>query len=202
MRGGCDDPQKELETTDDETIEMAKVFLIRHVSPDWNHTGIPYDIPPGPPLSSKGKKEAEALAEFLSSQGVVKLYYSPFERSATTAEIVSTMNGIPCDMDERLTEWREVDERGEQVRERMLSIFENVSKESIELGPIGLVSHGGPTTFLLQGLGIEQEELAKFRKKFDTTNPLPPAGVWKAEQDENNKSWNLKLAFVPSVNQA
>ena len=32
-------------------------------------TNIPYDIHPGPPLSPKGEKEAEALAEFLKAAG-------------------------------------------------------------------------------------------------------------------------------------
>ena len=64
-----------------------KIFLVRHASPDWTRTDIPYDIPPGPPLSPKGEKEAAALAEYLKSEGVVKLYYSPFERSASTAKM-------------------------------------------------------------------------------------------------------------------
>ena len=81
-----------------------KIFLVRHASPDWTRTDIPYDIPPGPPLSPKGEKEAAALAEYLKSEGVVKLYYSPFERSASTAKIVSAANGIPCSEERGLWE--------------------------------------------------------------------------------------------------
>jgi broad specificity phosphatase PhoE len=176
-----------------------KIFLLRHASPDWNCTDIPYDIPPGPPLSQKGEKEAVALAAFLKVQGMVKLYYSTFERSTRTAQVISALNGIACMEDKRLSEWREVDETETQVRERMSSIFGRVAKESAEIGPIGLVSHGGPVALLLRELGIDQDELAMYRKLFDGPNPLPPAGVWKAEQDAGDDSWNLKLEFTPKV---
>ena len=74
---------------------MTKIYLVRHASPDLTLQHIPYDIHPGPPLSPKGEKESEALAEFLNAQGVAKLYYSPFARSARTAEIISARSGIP-----------------------------------------------------------------------------------------------------------
>ena len=182
-----------------EGTAILEIFLIRHASPDWNRADIPYDIPPGPPLSSKGEKEAEALAAFLKTQGVVKLYYSPFERSVRTARVISALNGIPCMEDKRLSEWREVDELETQVRERMSSIFDRAAKESAEIGPIGLVTHAGPVTFLLQELGIDPDELALYRKMFDQPNPLPPAGAWKAEQDPGEYSWNLKLEFIPKA---
>jgi len=176
-----------------------KVFLVRHATPDWNRTDIPYDIPPGPPLSPKGEMEAEALAKFLKSQGVVKLYYSLFERSARTAQIVSSINGIENVEENRLIEWRELSETETKVSSRMKAVFDDAARESAEIGPIGLVSHGGPVAFLLQELGIDREELASYRKKFDRNNPMPPAGVWEAEWNDENNSWNLNLRFMPSV---
>jgi broad specificity phosphatase PhoE len=178
---------------------MTKIYLVRHASPDGTLKNIPYDIHPGPPLSPKGEKEAEALAEFLKAQGVVKLYYSPFERSARTAQIISAHIGIPGAEEKRLAEWREVDEQGTKVAERMSLVFDDISKESARIGPIALVSHGGPIAFLLLALGIENEKLAEFRRKFDSTNPLPPAGVWGAEWNEQDKTWNLDLLFIPSM---
>jgi broad specificity phosphatase PhoE len=180
-------------------LDNIKIFLLRHASPDWNRTDIPYDIPPGPPLSPKGEKEAGQLADFLKTQNVAKLYYSPFVRSARTAQIVSHINEIPIVEEKRLLEWREQDETEDKVNLRMKAIFEHVSKESVEIGPIGLVSHGGPIALLLQELGIEMDELALYRKKFDRTNPIPPAGAWEAEWNEKNHSWNLNLKFIPSV---
>lgn len=177
-----------------------KIFLIRHATPNWDHTDIPYDILPGPALSPKGEKEAEALAEFLKAERVAKLYCSPFERAVRTAAIVSGINEIPCVEERDLSEWREVDEPEAHVHERMVSIFERVVKESAKIGPIGLVSHGGPLALLLLELGINRDELASYRRKFDTTNPLPPAGVWKIEQLSGDGHWDFQLAFIPKVN--
>lgn len=176
-----------------------KIFLVRHARPDWDRKDIPYDILPGPALLPQGEKEAEALATFLKSERVAKLYYSPFERSAKTAKIAATINDIPCIEENGLAEWRGVDESEAQVRERMLSIFERAARESEVVGPIGLVSHGGPIELLLLALGMDKEELAPYRKKFDTTNPLPPAGAWKVEQVDGEHKWNFQLAFTPSV---
>src|SRR5690242_17710410 len=121
---------------------MMKIFLVRHATPDWEHNDIPYDIQPGPKLSPKGEQEAQALADFLKSQGVVRLLYSPFERGARTAQIVAIANGIPSLAEEELAEWPMSSEPEIQVRQRMASVFGRAARESTELGPIGLVSHG------------------------------------------------------------
>ncbi len=174
-----------------------KIFLVRHATPDWNRKDIPYDILPGPLLAPKGEKEAEVLAAFLKSEGVVKLYHSPFERAAKTAQIVSTLNDIPAVEESRLAEWRARDEAEVQVRRRMKAIFDDALQEATT-GSIGLVSHGGPIGALLLELGIDPNELATYRR-FDTTNPLPPAGAWEVEQNGKNNSWNLGLKFIPSL---
>ena len=181
---------------------MKKIYLVRHASPDRSVKDIPYDIRPGPPLSPKGEDEAEAAAAFLKAYGAVKIYYSPFERSARTAQIISARNGIPLVEESRLAEWRSVDEDADKVTERMTRLFEEVEKESAEIGPVALVTHGGPISFLLQALGLEEDRLSAFRKKFDGGNPIPPAGVWSAEWNEDTESWDLNLRFIPSTNGA
>jgi broad specificity phosphatase PhoE len=162
-------------------------------------TDIPYDIHPGPPLSPKGEKEAEALAEFLNAHGIVKLYYSPFARSARTAQIIRARSDIPCVEEIRLVEWCKADEKRDRVTERMSLVFDDIARESAVIGPVALVSHGGPIACLLLALGIEEDALSVFRKKFDGSNPLPPAGVWTAEWDEEAKTWDLVLLFMPAT---
>jgi broad specificity phosphatase PhoE len=176
---------------------MTRVFLIRHASPDWQRRDIPYDIHPGPMLTSKGEKEAEALAAFLKSQQLARLYYSPFERAAKTARIVAALNGIPAVEELKLAEWRMIDEPEGPVRLRMISAFQRAARESAEGGPSGLVSHGGPIALLLQELGLAADVLAKYRTMFDTTNPLPPAGVWKVEEKAGKESWSFEFVFRP-----
>lgn len=136
---------------------------------------------------------------YLKSQGVTRLYYSPFERSARTAMIISAIIGIPCMVDKRLTELREAEETEESTRKRMADIFDEAAKESASVGPIGLVSHGGPITFLLLDIGIDNERLDAFRRKFDRSNPLPPAGAWEAKRNNEGDFWDLDLSFTPSV---
>jgi len=174
-----------------------KVFLIRHASPDWERRDIPYDILPGPMLTLKGEKEAAALAEFLRVVDLAKLYYSPFERAAKTARIVAALNRIPAVEEPGLAEWRAVDELESQVRLRMVSVFNQAALESTDGAPTGLVSHGGPIALLLQGLGIQREELAKYRTMFDSSNPLPPAGVWQVEQLPEPGQWKFAMVFRP-----
>jgi broad specificity phosphatase PhoE len=176
-----------------------KIFLVRHATPDWEHNDIPYDIQPGPGLSPKGEREAESLADFLKSQGVVRLFYSPFERGARTAQIVATANGIPSVEAEGLAEWPMDTEPELHVRQRMSSVFAHAARESAELGPIGLVSHGGPIALLLLELGINQDKLAPYRKMFDTTNPLPPAGVWRVEGCPGEARLDFQLVFRPQA---
>ena len=175
-----------------------KIFIIRHARPDWDRRDIPYDIHPGPMLTAKGEAEAEELAEYLKKEGVAKLYYSPFERAAATAKIVAARNEIEAVEESRLAEWRMIDEPERLARDRMLSTFQRAAEESKEIGPIGLVSHGGPIALLLQELGIDGKELAKYRSQFDTTNPLPPAGAWKVEQNPDNEHWKFELSFRPN----
>jgi broad specificity phosphatase PhoE len=176
---------------------VTTIFLVRHASPDLDRRDLPYDIHPGPPLGPKGEQEAEALADFLQAQGVLKLYYSPFERTARTARVIALRNQIPAVAEKRLMEWRSVDEKSEAVRERMWLAFEDSARESEGLGPIALVSHGAPITFLLLGLGLPEATLSELKVKFDGYNPLPPAGAWAAERNSETEAWHLKLAFVP-----
>jgi broad specificity phosphatase PhoE len=148
-------------------------------------------------LSPKGENEAEELAAFLKSESVIKLYHSPFERAAKTARIVSALNSIPCVEEAKLTEWHSPSEAEPQVRARMKAMFDAAIAEAAGTGPVGLVSHGGPIGVLLDELGIDPGELAAYRTRFDTTNPLPPAGAWEVERNEKD-AWDLRLKFIPS----
>ncbi|MFT3895324.1 MAG: hypothetical protein QM730_27175 [Anaerolineales bacterium] len=67
------------------------------------------------------------------------------------------------------------------------------------MGPIALVSHGGPIALLLLELGLSPDELAPYRTMFDTTNPLPPAGAWKIERANGKDGWEFDLVFTPTM---
>ena len=82
----------------------------------------------------------------------------------------------------------------------MKGIFDEALTEAAGMGSMGLVSHGGPIGVLRQELGMDPKELAAYRTRFDTTNPLPPAAAWEVEQkDGQSNSWNFRLTFIPSL---
>jgi hypothetical protein len=54
---------------------------------------------------------------------------------------------------------------------------------------------------LLLTLGMEKDKLSQFKRKFDSSNPLPPAGVWAVHWNDDNKRWDLNLVFVPSTSE-
>ncbi|MFZ5879441.1 MAG: histidine phosphatase family protein [Chloroflexota bacterium] len=180
-------------------LHTLRLYFIRHATPDWSRTDIPYMTPPGPPLTPKGEQEAQTLGAFLKEQKVVKLYHSPFERTTQTARIAAGIQGIPCLVEPRLVEWHGKVEAAELVRRRMLSMFQEARRESEGIGPIGLVTHGGPVAVLLRELGLADETLAAFQRQFDHANPLPPAGAWEAAWDAERDAWALELKFIPSV---
>lgn len=185
-------------SNDYKKLKPQTLYLIRHASPDWERTDIPYDIPPGPPLTPKGRQEAQALGIFLKDAGVKKLYYSPLERSAHTAQIVAAVAKVPALEQPGLAEWK-TGETEAEIQTRFWPLVEAGIQESVQAGPIGLVTHGGPVAHMLKQLGIDPTRLANHRKMFDHANPLPPAGVWVVERNSDTDDWNLKLVFTPPL---
>ena len=171
------------------------IYLVRHATPDWSRTDLRYDIPPGPPLTPVGEEEARKLGEFLHSAGVVKLYASPLERTMRTAELAAAVAALPVVIDEQIAEWR-LGEKDEEVLARCRPCVEAALAESLEAGPIALVTHGGPIRLLLQTLGLSQAEVDFYRRQFDRDNPLPPAGVWKLAQQEGTLT-TPEMVFAP-----
>lgn len=176
---------------------LPVVYLIRHARPDWSRTDIAYDVPPGPPLTEQGKEEALALGGFLDTEGVRKLYYSPLERSAHTAQIAAAVAKVPAVELADLAEWRKGETEAD-IQARLWPVLEAALDESTNCGPLGLVSHGGPIACLLKQLGIEPGKLETHRRMFDHSNPLPPAGAWVVQRNGGGEGWDLNLVFTPA----
>lgn len=175
---------------------VPTVYLIRHATPDWSRTDLPYAVMPGPPLTPQGVDEAMQLGYFLRQEGVRQLLTSPFERAAHTARIAAGIAGAPVKQEEGLTEWRPGEEVA-SIRARVWPAWEQACVLSQQAGPVALVTHGGPISVLLEGLGLAKDVLEQHKRRFDRNNPLPPAGVWKATLPAPDAAWDLQLAFVP-----
>lgn len=180
---------------------MQTLYLIRHATPDWSRKDIPYEIPPGPPLTDQGQAEARALGHFLAERQPGPWLTSPLERCLQTAEIASRQAGSPTiQVTAELAEIRP-GEPEEDIRQRLNAVLET-ALGTIHNGNAPLLfTHGGPVALLLETLGMDPKEVNS-QRIFDRGNPLPPAGVWRAQRDNPDGPWQLELVFRPQVQAA
>lgn len=178
-------------------LHAPRVFLARHATPDWNRRDIPYDIPPGPPLTAVGEREALALGAYLREQGIVRVYHSPLERTKRTAELATSVCGAELIESYAIAEWRR-DEDEPTVLARVLTLYARAARESSQIGPVALVTHGGCVLSMLGHLGVANAEIDHYRGQFDHRNPLPPAGAWLASQHMQGDMWDVRLSFAPN----
>ncbi len=177
-------------------MSNPNVYLIRHATPDWSRTDLPYHIPPGPPLTAQGEGEANELGQFLKTVSITAIHCSPLERCSRTASIAASHLGLSAQQSLGLSEWKP-GEKHDEVHARIWPMWEEACRASAEAGPVALVTHGGPIAVLLDRLGLIPEALDHYKRLFDRNNPLPPAGAWNATR--TNEVWQLKLAFTPAA---
>ena len=79
------------------------VHLVRHGAVH-NPNGVFYGRLPGYRLSARGQREAQAVAEKLSTRPIYAVWASPLERAQETAAAIAERHGVPVVTDERLTE--------------------------------------------------------------------------------------------------
>ena len=179
---------------------FPSLYLVRHATPDWTRTDIPYHLPPGPPLTPLGESEAAQLGEFLRDMGVRRCLHSPLERCARTAAIAAEVAGATLELDTRLAEIRP-EEKPADILARVWPVWLAASQAAMAGETLALITHGGPTSTLLTELGLSAKDMAHYQAKFDRRNPLPPAGAWRALRPTPDGPWSLGLAFTPQVDQ-
>lgn len=80
---------------------MLRLTLARHASTEWNEAGR-YQGWSDPPLSGKGRREAERLCARLAGETFDRVFASDLLRARETAEIAAP--GVPVETDRRLRE--------------------------------------------------------------------------------------------------
>jgi broad specificity phosphatase PhoE len=180
---------------------MSRIlYLARHATPDWTRTDLPYHLPPGPSLTSQGRKEAAALGKFFEQIDLPRIYTSPLQRCLETAEIAAEVCGSSLEILPELIEWQP-GEKMNDVIERLWPIVEMVldhGRDGDKARPSALITHGGPVAALLTACGMGEDTLTDHRI-YDHSNPVPPAGVWKLSHCAPDQSWMLDLVFVPDT---
>jgi len=84
-------------------VTETRLWLIRHAESTWNAAGR-WQGQADPPLSERGRRQAQTLAEGLRGEGVEVLVASDLRRAAETAEIVAQALGLVARLEPRLRE--------------------------------------------------------------------------------------------------
>jgi broad specificity phosphatase PhoE len=172
------------------------VYLARHGTPDLTRTELVYHLVPGPPLTSLGAREAAALGRYLHERGVRRIWASPLERARRTAEVASRASGATLLIDDRLMEMQP-GETHDDVRARAQPIWDLAISAPTGGGSQALITHGGVVTALLLFIGVSRAIVDEAGGRFDSGNPLPPAGAWEVVGPGVNGRLDATLSFVP-----
>lgn len=176
-------------------MQITDLYMVRHGHPLLN-TGIPYDRPPGPPLSEVGRAEARLAGLYLAGRSIQRLYASPLERAQGTAHAIAAETGLAVITEPALAEHRN-DETFEAVKKRIQDFLFRLEQDSVTR--VALVSHGSPIKAMLQILSREQIDLS--RHIYPNGNHVPTAGIWHAKRnvEKDAQEWALDLVFRPVV---
>ncbi|MGB9552880.1 MAG: histidine phosphatase family protein [bacterium] len=74
----------------------TKLYLVRHGSTAWNEV-VRFRGSADIPLSARGLKQAEALANFLRDARLSAIYTSPQRRAKNTAKIINKFHHLPIE---------------------------------------------------------------------------------------------------------
>ena len=168
------------------------VYLIRHAAPN-RELKIPYDVPPGPPLTAAGQREAREVAEFLSQRGISRVIHSPLERAMQTALALAERVGAEAVGEGGIAEQRR-GEANDAVRARVVDAWERLVASDHTAQ--ALVSHGAPLKLLIEWLTEGRETFAG--RRYDYGNVTPTAGVWQV-RGKPGGPWEVLFIFQPSI---
>jgi 2,3-bisphosphoglycerate-dependent phosphoglycerate mutase len=169
---------------------LSDIYLIRHGTPTQN-AAIPYNRPPGPDLSERGRSEARQAATFLADKGVDHLFASPFARTTQTAEVLVDTLGLPATFTALLQE-HGPGESFETVRVRVRDLLAAAADSPHTR--VAFVSHGSPIRAALLELSKEKIDLTKHN--YPGGNPAPPCGIWHVRRVDEGQL-RFELVFKP-----
>jgi len=151
---------------------VTTIFLARHGESDWN-VEKRFQGHSDRPLTERGREQAHALADLLTSEKIDAVYTSPLSRARETAEIVAARAGLEpvalpelrevdtgswsglsrVDVEARFPEgfarWRsggsgwEDGETYQQMAERVIGALRTIAEDHPN-GRVLIISHGGP----------------------------------------------------------
>lgn len=122
------------------------IYLIRHALARYD-TGVPYHLPPGPPLADAGLEQAAAAARLLRHVRIDRIACSPMRRCLMTAEPLAAQLRLDIQIDEDLGEMK----TGEPLPDMSLRMMRAVLNQA-DVESVALVSHAAPIEQLLMAI--------------------------------------------------
>ena len=169
---------------------LQEIYLLRHAAPDRT-TSIQYNVPPGPPLTPIGQREALQAAHWLRGRAIDMVYVSPFMRTRQTAMIVSEHLLAPFAFVDALQEGAP-GESHDMVRRRISALIQQLDTQAVASAMF--VTHGCCVLASLQLTTNDTIDLSAH--KYDYGNHSPTAGIWHGiRQDDGRYAW--QLVFKP-----
>jgi len=84
-------------------VPTTRILLARHGETEWNRLGR-WQGHADPPLNETGRRQAEALAARLASDGIAAVFSSDLRRASETARIVADRLGLDVEEERALRE--------------------------------------------------------------------------------------------------
>jgi broad specificity phosphatase PhoE len=84
---------------------MRTIHLVRH-GEVHNPEHVVYADLDGFGLSERGRRQANAAGAYLAARDIIAIVQSPLQRAVETAAIIAGAVPVPCETDDRLTEWK------------------------------------------------------------------------------------------------
>lgn len=132
-----------------------KVFLVRHGETEYNAQGIFQGYTPVP-LSTRGRQQAELVAERLMSVRPLVLYSSDIRRAEETATIIGQRLGLALRYCEGLREWHVGTWAGRPAAEYLTHL------QALSAHPVTYRPEGGESQLQTQArLVAQMQELAR-----------------------------------------
>ncbi len=123
-----------------------RLILIRHGRPNEDDADAPHD----PPLNAHGRRQAQAAARLLETEGLTRIVASPLRRARQTAESLAERLGLSI---ETIDDWAEADRGSIRYRSTETLRAEGGDAWSRFLAdPIGYLG-GDPASFRAGVLG-------------------------------------------------
>jgi exopolyphosphatase/guanosine-5'-triphosphate,3'-diphosphate pyrophosphatase len=140
---------------------VRKVYLIRHAKAEKLSA---WDGPePLRPLTPRGLRQAQELAESLSDAGVRRIVASPFLRCRQTAAPLAAKLGLRVRVDERLADGEPAAKALELLREQSAGVVACFSHRALHAELAGELAELGVEVELVDRAAAEGEELPAHR---------------------------------------